>query len=120
VATRDVTRTRLLSAGLEARALATEIPSSLRRILRRAASNDFRVGLRLEGAEDLQSAIQKIASRITLGLITAALIIGSALLLNVQAGITLWGYPVFALVGFLLAAGLGIYLVVKIIVVDRY
>ena len=60
------------------------------------------------------------ASRITLGLITAALIMGSATLLNVRAGWMVAGFPVFALVGFLLAAGLGIYLVVKIILVDKY
>ena len=57
------------------------------------------------------------------GLITAALIVGSALLLNARsgtAGFTLAGYPLFALIGFLLAFGLGIYLVVKIILVDRY
>ena len=68
----------------------------------------------------MQVAIQKVASRITLGLITAALIVGSAFLLSLEAGFRLWGYPVFALVGFVLAAGLGLYLVGKIILVDKF
>jgi len=116
---RDFSRQKALAATLTARSLLAEVPTNLRRLLRRAAGNDLRIGIRLEGEKELHAAIQKIASRITLGLITAALIIGSALLLNVEAGLTLWGYPLFALIGFLLAAGLGIYLVLKIILLDR-
>jgi predicted unusual protein kinase regulating ubiquinone biosynthesis (AarF/ABC1/UbiB family) len=116
----ELSQQRALAATLELRSLLREGPASLRRLLRRAAGNDLRVGLRIEGAEGLQEAVQKVASRITLGLITAALIVGSALLVNVAAGRTLWGYPVFALVGFLLAFGLGLYLVGKIILADRY
>jgi hypothetical protein len=73
----------------------------------------------MDKADEMQAAIQKVASRITLGLITAALIVGSALLLNVEAGFRLWGYPLFALVGFVLAAGLGLYVVGKIILLDK-
>ena len=92
----------------------------MRRILRRLSANDFRVALRLEGAQDLQSAVQKVANRVTLGIITAALIVGSAIVLNARAGMMVGGFPLFAVIGFLLAAGLGIYVVAKIILGDRY
>ncbi len=117
---RDLNAPRVLAAGLELRSLLNEVPANLRRILGRASSNEFRLGIQIDKAEEMQAAIQKVASRITLGLITAALIIGSAFLLSVEAGFRLWGYPVFALVGFVLAAGLGLYLVGKIILVDKF
>jgi predicted unusual protein kinase regulating ubiquinone biosynthesis (AarF/ABC1/UbiB family) len=117
---RDLNAPRMLAVGLELRSLLNEVPANLRRVLGRASSNDLRLGIQIDKAEEMQAAIQKVASRITLGLITAALIVGSALLLNVEAGMKLWGYPVFALVGFVLAAGLGLYLVAKIILVDKY
>lgn len=117
---RDLNAPRVLAAGLELRSLLNEVPANLRRILGRASSNEFRLGIQIDKAEEMQAAIQKVASRITLGLITAALIVGSAFLLTVEAGFRLWGYPVFALVGFVLAAGLGLYLVGKIILVDKF
>jgi predicted unusual protein kinase regulating ubiquinone biosynthesis (AarF/ABC1/UbiB family) len=117
---RDLNAPRLLAVGLELRSLLSEVPANLRRVLGRASSNELRLGVHIDKTEEMQAAIQKVASRITLGLITAALIVGSALLLNVEAGMQLWGYPVFAMVGFILAAGLGLYLVGKIILVDKY
>jgi predicted unusual protein kinase regulating ubiquinone biosynthesis (AarF/ABC1/UbiB family) len=116
---KDLNAPRLLAAGLELRSLLNEVPANLRRILGRASSNELRVGIQMDKADEMQAAIQKVASRITLGLITAALIVGSALLLNVEAGFRLWGYPLFALVGFVLAAGLGLYVVGKIILLDK-
>ena len=117
---RDLNAPRVLAAGLELRSLVNEVPANLRRLLARASSNEFHLGIQIDRAEEMQAAIQKVASRITLGLITAALIVGSALLLNVEAGFRLWGYPLFALVGFVLAAGLGLYVVGKIILVDKF
>lgn len=117
---RDLNAPRVLAAGLELRALLNEVPANLRRLLGRASSNEFRLGVQIEKADEMQVAIQKVASRITLGVITAALIVGSALLLNVEAGFRLWGYPLFALIGFVLAAGLGLYVVGKIILADKF
>lgn len=116
----QATRNQVLSAALELRSIVTQIPSSLRRVLRLLASNELRLGLRVERAEEMQASIEKIATRLTLGVITAALIVGSALLLNIHAGPELWGYPVFGLLGFLMAAGLGFYVVAKIMLKDRY
>lgn len=118
--TRDVSPQRFLAAALELRSFFYEVPSNLRRVLSRASSNEFRLGIQIDRSEEMQAAVQKVANRITLGLITAALIVGSAMLFNVDAGVKLWGYPVFALVGFVLAAGLGLYLVAKIMLGDRY
>jgi predicted unusual protein kinase regulating ubiquinone biosynthesis (AarF/ABC1/UbiB family) len=118
--TRELSAQRMLAAALELRSLLNELPVNLRRILARTGSNELQLNIRIDREPEMEASVQKVASRITLGLITASLIVGSALLVNVPARTTLWGYPLVALAGFLLAAGLGLYLVGKIILVDRY
>ena len=63
----------------------------------------------------MQIAIRDVANRITLGVITAALIMGSALLVRAGAGIRIFDLPIISFLGFLLAAGLGIYVVFQIL-----
>jgi ubiquinone biosynthesis protein len=62
--------------------------------------------VRIEGLDQakLMTAAQKIANRITLGLLLAALIIGAAMLVQVDTSFRLFGYPGLALVFFVLAA----------------
>lgn len=112
---REISAEKLMSLVLELRAFANDVPLSLRRVLMQLANNELRIGVQMEKAEQMQHAVGEIANRITLGVITAALILSSAFLLNVDAGLRLFGYPAFSLVGFLLAAGLGIYVVAKIL-----
>jgi hypothetical protein len=80
------------------------------------ANNELRMGIEIEKADEMQLAIRDVANRITLGVITAALILGSAFLLRMDVGLRVFGYPLFALVGFLMAAGLGIYVVAQILI----
>jgi ubiquinone biosynthesis protein len=66
--------------------------------------------------EDLLiEGLQKIANRITMGLILAALIVGAALLMQVQTHFRILGYPGLAILCFLAAAAGGLALVVSIV-----
>jgi predicted unusual protein kinase regulating ubiquinone biosynthesis (AarF/ABC1/UbiB family) len=112
---KDLSLERLLTVALELRAFAYEAPLSARRLLTQMANNELRVGIELERAEEMQLAIRDVANRITLGVITAALILGSAFLLRMEVGLKVFGYPLFALLGFLMAAGLGLYVVAQIL-----
>ena len=56
-------------------------------------------------------SLQKIANRISSGVIAAALIVGAALMMRIESKLQLFGYPAIAFVMFLFAAGLGIALV---------
>jgi ABC-type polysaccharide/polyol phosphate export permease len=64
--------------------------------------------------------LQKIANRITLGAILASLIIGAALLMNVETDFSIFGYPGFAMILFLFAVGCGISLAVNIFLYDEW
>jgi ubiquinone biosynthesis protein len=62
--------------------------------------------------------MQKVANRIALGLVLAALIVGAALLMDVQASFQLFGYPGLAIVLFLAAAAGGLALAIVILAND--
>ena len=63
--------------------------------------------------------LQKIANRISTGIITASLVVGAAMLAQVDTTLTLFGYPAFALVMFVLAGTLAVALVVSALISDR-
>ena len=67
----------------------------------------------------LIDGLHKIANRIALGLILAALIVGAALLMQVPTTFRILGYPGLAILFFLAAAFGGLALVVRILVGDR-
>ena len=64
-------------------------------------------------------SMQKIANRITSGLIAAALIVGAALMMRVETRVHLFGYPALAIVMFLLGAAIGMTLVISAWLSDR-
>ena len=78
--------------------------------------------MRVSGLEEsrLLENMQKIANRITTGVITAALIIGAALIMRIDTGPSLLGYPALALIMFLAAFGLGVAVVVAALRSDRH
>jgi heme A synthase len=63
--------------------------------------------------------MQKIANRISTGIIVAALILASSLLMRHDGGARLFGYPAIALVFFLVAAALGLGIVISALLRDR-
>ena len=89
---------------LEVKDLAEQLPRRANQILERLAEGD--VPVRVEGLDQaaLMTACQKIANRITVGLLLAALIVGAALALHVETDFRVLGYPGIAMILFVLAA----------------
>ena len=110
----------LFTSALELRDFADRLPGRLNRILDAASSN--RLGLRIDtgiDAPQLMTGFQKVANRITMGLVLAALIVGAAMLMQVQTTFRIFGYPGFAILSFLVAAGAGIALLLSILIQDK-
>ncbi|HUH13226.1 MAG TPA: hypothetical protein VMK65_08955, partial [Longimicrobiales bacterium] len=97
----------LASAVLDLSELVRRMPARVNRLLDMASEN--RLSLRVDAIDEtrLMQGLQKIANRITAGLVIAALLLSAALLMRVDAGPYLWGYPAFATILFLLAAVCG-------------
>jgi hypothetical protein len=110
---------RIASDVLEVQELLRESPRRLSQLLRTLSDNRFQV--RITGLEEarLIESMQKIANRISVGVITAGLLMGAALMMRVPAKHLLLGYPALALVLFLLAFALGASLVVSSLLNDR-
>jgi predicted unusual protein kinase regulating ubiquinone biosynthesis (AarF/ABC1/UbiB family) len=111
--------TRLASDMLEVQELLRESPRRLSQLLRTLSDNRFQV--RITGLEEamLIESMQKIANRITGGVITAGLILGAAMMMRVPSTVRIFGYPALALVLFLIAFILGISLVASTLLTDR-
>ena len=109
----------LASEAMELQALVREAPRRIGDVLSLLADN--RMQVRVAGLEEshLLESLHKIANRITAGLVTAALIVGAALMMGVDGGPRLFGYPAIALGLFTVAAGLGLAIVVRTLASDR-
>jgi ubiquinone biosynthesis protein len=96
---------------LEVQSLLRESPRKISDILSLLAEN--RLSVQLGGLDDsqLMENLQKIANRIAAGVITASLILASALMMRMETGFRLFGYPALALVPFVIGTLMGLALV---------
>lgn len=88
-----------------------ELPGELRRIVRRLERDDLTIKFQHQGLEEVDDALKTAANRITLGVIIGSLIVGSSLIITTRATPTLFGYPALGMIGYLLSAVLGLYVV---------
>lgn len=108
-----------LSSAIEAKDFAAQLPRRANRIL--DALSDGELALRVKTIDEVRflSALQRLANRLTMGIIIASIVVGAALMMQVQTRSTILGYPAIAMIFFLLAAIAGAALVVSIVVGDR-
>ena len=109
----------LFSGVLELKDLIQRLPSRLNKFLDALANNELKVSVDAIDEKTLIIGFQKIANRITVGLIIASLIIGAALLMRVETTFRIWGYPGLAIIFFLCAAAAGIVLLLNILFYDK-
>jgi ubiquinone biosynthesis protein len=116
---KELSPTNLLGGLLEMKDLLVRLPSRLNRILDAIARNELKVKVDTIDEDVIINGLQKIANRITLGLVLAALIIGAALLMRVETPFRIFGYPGFAILFFLAVGGGGLFLIIRILMHDR-
>ncbi|MBZ9730987.1 AarF/ABC1/UbiB kinase family protein [Salegentibacter sp. JZCK2] len=95
------------------------LPDRLNIISKNLAENEFKIKIDAIDEKRVTDGFQKVANRITLGLIIAAMIIGASMLMQVPSDFTIFGYPGLAMLFFLLAAIGGIILSYIIIFRDE-
>jgi ubiquinone biosynthesis protein len=103
---------------LDVKDFAERLPSRVNRILESLAANNLRLKVEVIDRGSIIEGLQKVANRIALGLVLAALIVGAAMLMRVPTAFTLFGYPGIAILLFLAAAGGGIWMAWTILVGD--
>lgn len=109
----------LFSVILQTKNLTENLPDRLNKLSENLAENKFRIKIDAIDEKRFTDGFQKVANRITLGLIIAAMIIGAAMLMSVPSSFMILGYPGLAIIFFLIAAVGGILLSYTIIFGDE-
>ncbi len=114
----SITPANLVTSVVEIKEFAEKLPSRINKILDTVGNNELRFNVDAIDEKMIVEGFQKIANRITLGLILAALIVGAALLVRVDTPFRILGYPGLPMIFFLVAAIAGIGLAVSIVSTD--
>src|ERR1700754_49972 len=108
----------LLSGVVDLKEFAEKLPGRVNRILDTVGNNELRLKVDAIDEKVVLEGLQKVANRITLGLIIAALIVGAAMLMRVKTTFKIFGYPGLAMILFMLAAVAGMVLAFSIVFYD--
>jgi ubiquinone biosynthesis protein len=111
----QLTPSSMLRGLLDTKEFVEQLPRRANTILGSLADGSLRVRVDAVDAQQIISAIQRLANRLVAGLVLAALIIGAAMLAGVETQATILGYPALALVFFVTAALMGLWLVIGIL-----
>jgi len=98
---------------LDLNQLILDLPHRVREILDLTAASRLTFGVKLTQAEILLAGVHKVANRITVGVVIAALLLSSSIIMR---------YPSkerFAIIGYVIAAVAAVYLIVSTLVRDH-
>jgi hypothetical protein len=109
----------LMRAALETREFLEELPGRANRLLDRLDEGELRIRVDAIDQKELLRGVEKLANRVTTGLILAAIIVGAAMTMRVETSSTLFGYPSISIVFFVVAVLGGFALVLATLVGDR-
>jgi ubiquinone biosynthesis protein len=99
------------AALLDLNQLVLDLPHRAREIIDMTAAGRLTFGHKLLQAEEFLAGLHDIANRITVGVVIAAIVVASAIMMDVQ--------PFLAIVGYIAASIIGLYLVVSTLLHDR-
>ena len=110
-ARRDMNPRRLYQLATESSDLLSALPHRLDLITARMASNEFETRIDIPQMALMMQALQKVANRVFSGLVLAGLLVASAMLLPYHRSLGTGG--------FVLAAAIGVWMVLSILWTDR-
>jgi hypothetical protein len=113
------TMSGVLGAAMEARDFAEQLPGRVNRAIDALASGRFELRVDAFDETEFLKGLHRMANRVAIGLVLAALIVGAAMLSRIKTDTTIAGYPAVAFLFFVLAALGGAWLVITIGVADR-
>ncbi|HEX9423514.1 MAG TPA: AarF/UbiB family protein [Pyrinomonadaceae bacterium] len=108
----------LIGEVVELKEFAEKLPGRVNKILDTIGNNEFKLDVNAIDEKIVLEGLQKVANRISLGLILASLIVGASMLMRVETSFRILGYPGFAMIFFLLAAIAGVGLAITIVMTD--
>jgi ubiquinone biosynthesis protein len=103
---------RNLADGMD---LIKDLPRRLEHLLAMLEKGEMALEFKHKGLVPLTQAIESSANRVAVGLIVAALIVGSSMIITTGAEPKIFGLPAMGLIGYLISAVIGLWLVWNIL-----
>ena len=100
---------------IDALELVEDLPYDIRDILRQLKAGHIRIEFEHAGLEPIRRTLNRASNRIAMAIILAALLTGSSLIARAELAPRVGDMPVIALVGYIVAALLGLWLIVSAI-----
>ena len=92
-----------------------QLPRQLKATYRKFIHGDLKVNIHHEGLTQLIRDLDKASNRLSFSIITAAIIVASSIIIHSGKGPMLFGLPMFGLIGYIIAALLGLWILVGIL-----
>jgi predicted unusual protein kinase regulating ubiquinone biosynthesis (AarF/ABC1/UbiB family) len=105
----------LFGSFLEMKDFVGGLPGRVNKILDVVGNSELEVNVKTPDARHLLNGFEKIANRVTTGIILAALIVGAALMMRINSSFQIFGYPGIAMICFLIAIGGSAWLILGIL-----
>ena len=115
---KSINPANLIGSVVEVKEFVEKLPGRINKILDTVGNNELKVNVDSIDEKMLVEGFQKVANRITLGLILAALIVGAAMLMRVDTSFRILGYPGLPMIFFMIAALGGMALGINIVMSD--
>jgi len=116
---KDATKGNVFTSLLEMKDFVSHLPVKLNRIMDVITNAEFEVNVKATDAPVVMEGMQKIANRIAISIVLAALIMGASMLMRIETSFHVLGYPGLAFLLFLGAASGAIWLILSILIYDR-
>lgn len=115
----ELTAGSMIPIVMEIKELFSKTPERINGVLERLSTNQLKFKVDTIDEDLLLKGFHQVANRITTGLILSAMIIGAAMLMNIETSFKLFGYPGLAILFFLAAAIGSIMLLINIFIIER-
>jgi len=97
-----------------------DIPRQLLNIFGKLEKGDLGLHFHLDKLERLVNTLENSSNRLTTGIIVAALIMGSSMIITTGVGPFIFGFPVLGVIGYSISTVMGLWLVVTILRTKKY
>jgi ubiquinone biosynthesis protein len=96
------------------------LPRRFSEIVDKLDRGELSVRFEHENLGGLRNTLESVSNRLTFGIIIAALIIGSSMIITTGVKPLLWGFPALGIIGYVISGVLGLWLIFTIIRTRRY
>jgi ubiquinone biosynthesis protein len=108
----------VMAAAIDAKEFAEKLPARINKVMDALAEGQLTLNVQGIDDKELMRGVQKLANRLTTGMVVAALVVAAALIMRIDVEPKLFGYPALAIVLFSIAAAAAGWLLVSIAMSD--